>query len=446
MTHNDKDFKLIPFTNFRYFINEDGVIYDVKNNIDVHIDSNCKCELVIFDEVRQVDQAWVLLVVFDPIYKADKFILDWTVLRKNNYLTNITLTNLLWKPPKGGQESPELKTFYIIPFHTRYCISKDGRVFDRKMMKTVPIRIAYPKIENSYVNVDLRSFDSKTSQTMGVHRLIGLALLEYNERVLRLTVNHKDGVKTNNVSSNLEWMTYRDNNIHARDTGLQNTRRVTAVKDYLTKEIRLFESMTRAAEFININSATLCECINKSPDNLIKNRYIARYNKPDLIWPDICENVIKETPLRNPKPYENTDCWAYNILTDELIVASDAFQLSLLINLPLKYIKEVCLISNKEWPNKNYICGWMKNGIKTRKYPSIVKEAFKDKSNIRSPIYAEYPDGKTQVFVSGMELSKKLGKAERFIDYKLKDNNGKPVVMDNIVIIPLKNVIESLCI
>lgn len=35
-----------------------------------------------------------------------------------------------------------------------------------------------------------------------------------------LTVNHKDGDKENCEDYNLEWSTYRENNIHAKNSGL----------------------------------------------------------------------------------------------------------------------------------------------------------------------------------------------------------------------------------
>ena len=38
----------------------------------------------------------------------------------------------------------------------------------------------------------------------------------------KLTVNHMDGVKSNNVIDNLEWMTNKENATHSRETGLNS--------------------------------------------------------------------------------------------------------------------------------------------------------------------------------------------------------------------------------
>lgn len=53
------------------------------------------------------------------------------------------------------------------------------------------------------------------TRTFSVHRIVAKTFIEnpLNKRV----VNHKDGNKLNNVASNLEWLTYKENYIHARD-------------------------------------------------------------------------------------------------------------------------------------------------------------------------------------------------------------------------------------
>ena len=55
--------------------------------------------------------------------------------------------------------------------------------------------------------------------TRKVHRLVMLAF-EPREDAAELTVNHKDGVKSNNQRSNLEWCSMAENHRHAFATGL----------------------------------------------------------------------------------------------------------------------------------------------------------------------------------------------------------------------------------
>lgn len=54
---------------------------------------------------------------------------------------------------------------------------------------------------------------------MNVHRLVALSFLGHPP-VVYYQVNHKDGNKLNNVYTNLEWMTRRENSKHAVDVGL----------------------------------------------------------------------------------------------------------------------------------------------------------------------------------------------------------------------------------
>jgi len=72
--------------------------------------------------------------------------------------------------------------------------------------------------KDGYRVVKLKKHQYSDSQR--VHRLVCIAFLDNYED--KPQVNHKNGIKDDNVLGNLEWATLSENRIHAYDTGLQN--------------------------------------------------------------------------------------------------------------------------------------------------------------------------------------------------------------------------------
>lgn len=73
---------------------------------------------------------------------------------------------------------------------------------------------------NGYMYVTL--CESPTfSENHRIHRLL-MINFRYQEGCEDLVVNHKDGVKSNNCFTNLEWCTRRENALHALATGLRS--------------------------------------------------------------------------------------------------------------------------------------------------------------------------------------------------------------------------------
>lgn len=123
------------------------------------------------------------------------------------------------------------KAFITIKFDENYTqIVKRDKLYKLKHLSTEKglviggnwnIVFSRTKKADGYLNIR----DNDTGKYYSPHRLVAHAFCPRPEHLKdvpydKLQVNHKDGVKTNNHYTNLEWCTPSENNIHARDTGL----------------------------------------------------------------------------------------------------------------------------------------------------------------------------------------------------------------------------------
>lgn len=137
-------------------------------------------------------------------------------------------------------------------FENRYEISSFGNVRNKKTEKYIK-----PTCDpHGYYFVTLRKVGETKTNSNKIHRLVAIAFIP-NERN-KIQVNHKDGIKTNNNVSNLEWTSQSENMRHALDNfDNKHLKRVMILE---TKEI--FKSLAECARQKGLNQKCISECIN----------------------------------------------------------------------------------------------------------------------------------------------------------------------------------------
>ncbi len=148
-----------------------------------------------------------------------------------------------------------------IPNYTGYLVSIDGTVISTLSNSGQVDTTKWSQIARSpskgYYNARIMKDNYGLIHT-GIHRLMGLTFLP-NEQA---TVNHKDGVKTNNTLENLEWNSHSENERHAWQTGLkrkklcmQDARDIRASKLSHDKVAEQFKVSNRTIRDIRANRA-----------------------------------------------------------------------------------------------------------------------------------------------------------------------------------------------
>lgn len=112
--------------------------------------------------------------------------------------------------------------YVIIQETPLYVINKEGKIrsLDRKDARGIfheGKEVKCVLSPQGYMKVNLRKFPNFQVQRR-VARLVALAFIANPEE--KPYVNHKDGNKINDCVENLEWVTGKENTIHAWENGL----------------------------------------------------------------------------------------------------------------------------------------------------------------------------------------------------------------------------------
>lgn len=130
-------------------------------------------------------------------------------------------------------------------FEGHYRISNFGKVKSLKKGRELILKLVLTA--QGYHCVTLQ-IGEKYRKIFLVHRLVGIHFLDKDES--QYMINHKDGIKTNNHVSNLEWCTHLENNNHAFDNRLIGIAFRVKLTRQSDGEVFTFKSQKEASLFL----------------------------------------------------------------------------------------------------------------------------------------------------------------------------------------------------
>lgn len=151
-----------------------------------------------------------------------------------------------------------MEKYIVIENFNNYGVSNLGNI---KNLKTG--KVLKPSLQkNGYLTYTF--CQNRIRKTFRIHRLVALYFID-NPNNLPY-VNHKDGDKTNNKVDNLEWCTAKENDDHARRTGLKVQEKPVIAENIISGETLTFKSVTEAGAFLGINKGTISKVLHGKRD------------------------------------------------------------------------------------------------------------------------------------------------------------------------------------
>lgn len=168
-----------------------------------------------------------------------------------------------------------------------YFVTDTGDVYrGHKKLKMMDTGTGYRRVSIGYE-------DGERKEHL-VHRLVAIAFIPNPEN--KPVVNHKDCDKTNNNVDNLEWVTYRENTLHAIENRRISYGFDTANSSYTEKQIRsVFEKLEEGWTLRDIEKYTgvsYSHILNLKSEH--RHKEIAKeYKLPPLRSKRISVNTVK---------------------------------------------------------------------------------------------------------------------------------------------------------
>lgn len=247
-----------------------------------------KIHIEMFGEIRILDLSWLALIAhFEMLLPEPNFEKLLKISFQNTYLK-------LTKPISGKIaifKKPlivkfEGRIFRIVPNFCRYAVSSYGDVLELEhgVIINHATNLKRHNQISPYPSVYIYNPERTCYKYVFVHRLVALAWIANLDYEYRPVVNHKDGNKLNCRASNLEWVTFQENSIHAVNFGLRTDNFACKVRDCKTGIVREFASIAQASQFMGLKQVFRVKSFYDVKGRLLSDRYEIKLKDDKTPW------------------------------------------------------------------------------------------------------------------------------------------------------------------
>lgn len=201
---------------------------------------------------------------------------------ENNHYTNLEWTNTTGNSAIVLEKYTDKEEWVDLPFDHR---------FHGKVKVSTHGNVAKPDRDGKWATIHQNTtaegyrFVSIDGYEILTHRLIAAGFIKiplmidrsewYNQLDgIPYMVNHKDGQKFNNHYTNLEWVSSKMNNHHARENGLTNDSMPVIVRDLFDDTVLEFPSISKVVNHFSTTYETICKAIGQVDVKPFRERYV----------------------------------------------------------------------------------------------------------------------------------------------------------------------------
>ncbi len=319
--------------------------------------------------------ALIILICFGKLRLPDHLYSRVTPLYRDGDCKNLHPVNLIYRYTDGPLEVEEYPGFYYIPLYNDYAINLQGDLINISTGKYKQWSVtkgggSKNQTGGYYFNRVVN--DEGFSKLLFLHRALCMVFKEYDQNVLDMVVNHKDGYPGNNALENLEWTTYKLNNIHAVEIGLRGQSKPILMKNLKTGDEQRFASIGACARHLGFERDTfIYRRLNQTPIKVFEDMLVFKYDDGEP-WPIVDMGKVHRSS-------EGSDIVARNVFTGLLLIFKGSTEGEMLTGVKkdtiLKHVREEMII-----PIKGYNFRYLQDEIK-----------WPEHTNRHLMIYEKYP-------------------------------------------------------